>query len=79
MNRTISIYYAIMNILDGYAIAGEPIPADTLTKLAKEDPGFTTLEEYISDIADANDCGKCSTWTDLQIALADLFRKGERI
>lgn len=70
------IYYAIMNILDYYAKDGKYLESKMVYLL-----NYLALKEniQISDVADANDCGKCKTWADVVKALSELYKSGERI
>ena len=69
------IYYAIMNLLDGIAISEEDIEKyrDILDNL------LALIDSDIEDVADANDCGKCTTWEDVVENLRSQYINGNRI
>ena len=69
------LYYAIMNILDYYAKDEKYLESKMVYLL-----NYLALKEniQISDIADANDCGKCKTWPDVVKALSELYKTGDR-
>lgn len=81
------IYYAIMNILDYMAL--HEVSAETENKLfqvldtlRESDIDFSdeSKTDYISSLADANDCGAdCTSWEMVVSRLRELFEKGERI
>jgi hypothetical protein len=70
------IYYSIMNILDYYAKNDKYLESKMIYIL-----NYLALKGniQISDIADANDCGKCESWSELVQALSELFKSGDRI
>ena len=76
----VQAYFEIVNICDRIALSGVEIIAENirpelvqLNKLLEIDGGT------IAEIADANDCGNCSTWTELIKALRHNFIIGERV
>lgn len=73
------LYYAIMNILDFVALnhlkhEEELELYSILDRLQKFDPVGLETES----IADANDCGKASTWEEIVVELQKQFIKGDR-
>lgn len=76
------LYYAIVNILDWYTKDKKCYESDigTHNRVMK---CLTTLQELghidIEDISDANDCGKCESWTELIYEFAKLWENGERV
>ena len=77
--ETKELYYAIMNIADYLALHGYTSQNDcpTLYKMLKDLSAINFTS--ISDLADANDLGKCNTWTDVVVALKANFEKGDRV
>ena len=69
-------YFTIMNVLDEHALNGKELTPNTILFLdCLADIG----EHEIPDIADANDCGRCSTWSEVVSELAENFKSGNRI
>ena len=69
------IYYAIMNILDYYAKRHKALTPDTIRILNS----LASINgDEIPDIADANDCGNCKTWTGIVRKLSKQFDSGMR-
>lgn len=67
------LYYAIVNIVDYLAKNGNDSKLyETLDTL------LAMTDHTIEDIADANDCGGCSTWNELVDGIRELFETGER-
>ena len=80
------IYYAIMNILDYMAL--NEVSDETKNKLFEivdqlrecDKLSDESKTEYISSLADANDCGAdCTTWEMVVSRLKELFETGERV
>lgn len=79
------IYYAIINIIDGLALAKEPVSMVKFNYILDDLLAF--IGDDIDDIADANDCNEYlnhnnienPTWEDLVNAFKDLYKKGERL
>lgn len=70
------LYYAITNIIDFCAVNGKELDKefiDILDKLAEKG------DLHIEDIADANDCGICTTWQELLAGFCELYKTGNRI
>lgn len=71
------IYYAIMNILDGIALSEKTINMVKLNYIL--DDLLTLTDCDIEDIADANDCGPCTTWEEIIKSLKEQFANGDRV
>lgn len=74
-------YYNIMNILDAHAVRFEQLSPETIAELDRlaESLGPEPIKYHIESIADANDCGDCSTWQEVVDCLSDSFANGDRI
>lgn len=75
-------YVNLMNFLDGKAKANAKlnrIEIEQLNRCIDKYDVADSVTELIHDIADANDCGRCETWQELVDALAELFKRGERV
>ncbi len=78
------IYYATMNILDYMALniltdKEKDELYNILDALRKFDSHIGDEDDYIASIADANNCGICSTWEQIVDELRKQFNEGERI
>jgi len=74
------LYYAIMNIVDCWALNKYNLSETRREKLRRIlDDLLDMSGDTIEDIADANDCGECHTWGQLIDAIRELFDTGERI
>lgn len=79
------IYYSIINIIDGLALAEEPISMVKFDYILDDLLAF--IGNDIDDIADANDCGdylnkhniKNPTWKDIVNAFKEQYANGNRI
>lgn len=81
------LYYAIMNILDYMAL--NEVSDETKNKLFQildnlrdcdKDFSDESKTDYISSLADANDCGAdCTSWEMVISRLKELFETGERV
>ena len=80
-----AMYANLMNLLDTFAQYGKPLDdtwriamnmlaAETLTDGENE-----SVKECIASVADANDCGYCTTWDEVVIQLRINMLTGERI
>lgn len=72
----IDIYYSIMNLLDKIALSGNDI---TDIERVRLDHWLKSSGDRVEDIADANDCGICTTWDEVITGLRNLYATGERI
>ena len=75
-------YVNLMNFLDEKAKANAKlnrVEVEQLNRCIDKYDAADLVTELIHDIADANDCGRCDTWQELVDALAELFKRGERI
>ena len=73
-------YFKIIDIIDDIAKSQREATTEeicTIDALAKENN--ENIEEYISDLANANDCGDCHTWGEVIEAFKELWKNGERI
>lgn len=73
-------YSKIINIIDDIAKNQREATNQEICiidTLAREDN--RNVDEYICDLADANDCGVCHTWEEVISAFKELWRNGERI
>ena len=73
-------YFKILDIIDDIAKNQREATKEeinTINELAMENN--ENLEEFISDLACANDCGDCYTWEDVIKAFKELWENGERI
>lgn len=78
--RIMENYNKIVNIIDDIAKNQREATNQEICImdiLAKEDADNT--EEYICDLADANDCGLCYTWEEVISAFKKLWGNGERV
>lgn len=76
------IYYNIINFLDSKALNNELLTETEIEQLNINVVRYGLSEdvtEFIRDLADANDCGDCTTWNEVVVALIELFKSGERI
>lgn len=71
------IYYAIMNILDGIALSEKEVSIVKFGYILDDLLAFTDCD--IEDIADANDCGHCTTWEEVINSLREQYNIGDRI
>ena len=79
------LYYAIVNILDWYTKEDRSKGSD-LENIKQHMKVLNTLialgdlgDHKPSEVADANDCGKCNTWEELITAWRELWKNGERV
>lgn len=78
------IYFAIMNILD-YMALHEELSHDNQNKLIEICYSLLPFldgdsnQDKIAAMADANDCGDCSSFSTMVFALRELHKKAERI
>ena len=73
-------YFKIIDIIDDIAKSQREATTEeinTINVLARENN--EDIEEFISDLANANDCGECHTWEDVIKAFRELWGNGERI
>ena len=73
-------YFKIIDIIDDITKNQRDATKEEIhiiDKLAKENN--ENIEEYISDLACANDCGDCHTWEEVIKAFKELWKNGERI
>ena len=75
-------YVNLMNYLDDKAKANAKlnrVEIEQLNHCIDKYNVADSVRELINDVADANDCGDCDTWQELVDALAELFKRGERV
>ena len=75
-------YINLMNFLDEKAKANvklNRVEIEQLNHCIDKYNVADSVRELINDVADANDCGECNTWQELVDALAELFKRGERV
>lgn len=80
MNNYINNYLKIIDIIDDITKSQREATTEeikTINSLAKEDN--ENIEEYISDLANVNNCGDCHSWEDVIKAFTELWKNGERI
>ena len=73
-------YFKIIDIIDGIAKIQRKATTEEIkimNELAKKDG--EDIKQYISDLANANDCGDCRTWEDVINAFKELWKNGERV
>lgn len=77
-----SWYVNLMNFLDDKALNNQKLTRMEIEQLdicIDRCDIADSSRELIRDIASANDCGECNTWQELVDALAELFKRGERV
>jgi len=75
-------YVNLMNYLDDKAKANAKlnrVEVEQLNRCVDKYNAADSARELIHHVADANDCGDCDTWQELVDALAELFKRGERV
>ena len=73
-------YFRIIDILDDITQSQREATTEeikTMNELAKKDG--EDIKQFISDLANANDCGDCQTWEDVIKAFTELWKNGERV
>ena len=78
VNPYLENYYEMMNILDSVALSGKSLTPEQKRELDRLAAENGDIQDEIEATADANDCGFCSTWDDIVVALRKLFASGER-
>ena len=74
----LNAYTILHNNLCAVAKNERELNLDLLATIVRHCDSTTTVEQFIQDFADANDCGICTTWEQVVEQLREQIKNGER-